>query len=96
MARKNTIRCPHCGCEYLPAEIYLPNDFLGRPGEIFKDENGVILGFQGTDMNTTETFTCWNCDKAFSVEAIVTFKTTATTDMFKEDEDFADVIKKEK
>ena len=58
MARKNTIGCPHWGCEYLPAEIYLPNDFLGRPGEIFKDENGVILGFQGTDMNTTETFTC--------------------------------------
>ena len=47
MAKKNTIRCPHCGCEYLPAEIYLPNDFLGYPTNIIKDEKGEILGLLG-------------------------------------------------
>lgn len=25
------IICPKCGREYLPAEIYYPNEFLGKP-----------------------------------------------------------------
>ena len=29
MAKKTTIRCPHCNYEYLPAEIYFPKYFLG-------------------------------------------------------------------
>ena len=96
MAKKNTIKCPHCGCEYLPAEIYFPNDFLGYPTNIIKDEKGEILGFNGEDMNTTETFICWNCEKSFSVEAVVTFKTAPYTDIFDDtaEEEFASVLKK--
>ena len=33
------IKCPHCNAEYLPAEIYYPDEFLGRPTDINKIHN---------------------------------------------------------
>lgn len=82
MAKKTTIRCPHCGTEYLPGEIYLPKAFLGQPTDIIRDHQGNILGFQGYDMNTTEEFICDKCDKKFSVDASVSFKTSVVNDIF--------------
>ena len=96
MAKRTTIRCPYCGQEYLPAEIYYPDSFLGKPKDIYKDENGAILGFDGEDMNTTESFYCDKCGKPFSVNAVVTFKTTPLTDIFAEDDEFTTAIKKKK
>lgn len=90
MAKKTTIRCPHCSCEYLPAEIYYPKHFVGTPSNIIKDENGAVLGFNGSDMETSETFTCDKCGKLFSVDAIVTFKTTPLIDLFSDDSEFFD------
>ncbi len=87
MAKKTTIRCPHCGWEYLPAEIYYPEDFLGNPSNIIKDEKGDVIGFDGEDMNTVETFYCEHCGKQFTVDASITFKTNAVHDIFDEDED---------
>ena len=87
MAKKTTIRCPHCGWEYLPAEIYYPEDFLGTPQNIIKDENGDVIGFDGEDMNTVETFYCEHCGKQFTVDASITFKTSAVHDVFDEDEE---------
>lgn len=86
MAKKTTIRCPQCNAEYLPAEIYFPDTFLGEPYNIIKDENNNILGFSGDDMITTETYVCDNCGKKFSVDASVTFRTTAVSDPFDVDE----------
>lgn len=93
MAKKTTIRCPHCGCEYLPAEIYFPDQFLGRPSNIIKDEKGDVLGFSGNDMNTYETYYCDKCNQMFSVEASITFKTAPAVDLFAEDDDFKDIKK---
>ena len=31
------ITCPHCGREYLPAEIYVPDAFFGKPSDIEKN-----------------------------------------------------------
>lgn len=67
------IKCPECGYEYLPAEIYLPNDFLGKPKNIMKDSNGKILGFDGIKMNDTETYKCDNCDTLFEVVSTTYF-----------------------
>ena len=67
------IKCPTCGYEYLPAEIYLPNEFLGKPKTIMKDENGKILGFDGLKMNDTETYKCDNCDTLFEVISTTNF-----------------------
>lgn len=69
------IKCPYCGAEFLPAEIYYPEDFLGEPVDIVKDENGEIVTFDGTNMNLEETFVCTHCDKEFLVTASVEFET---------------------
>jgi DNA-directed RNA polymerase subunit RPC12/RpoP len=61
------IKCPVCGYEYLPAEIYLPNEFLGKPRDIVRDINGKILGFSGVKMNDTESYRCDNCNTLFNV-----------------------------
>lgn len=85
MAKKTTIRCPYCGYEYLPGEIYIPEDFVGQPKNIIKDEEGNVLGFDEADMNTEETFICDHCGKKFKVDASVTFKTEPIKDVFEED-----------
>ena len=68
------ITCPVCGAEYLPCEIYYPNQFLGRSIEIDKIK-GKIDSFSGTNMNLEETFTCDHCGSNFKVTAKVSFKT---------------------
>lgn len=85
MAKKTTIRCPYCGREYLPGEIYIPEDFVGQPTEIIKDDEGNVIGFEGEDMNTEETFVCEHCGKEFKIDASITFKTEPIKDLFKED-----------
>ena len=87
MAKKTTIRCPYCGLEYLPAEVYYPEDFLGTPSNIIKTQEGDILGFDGNDMNTTETYCCDNCGKTFTVDASITFRTTPVETVFDDDDD---------
>lgn len=89
MSKKSTIKCPHCGREYLAAEIYYPKSFFGNPSNIIKDETGTILGYNGSDLDTYETFQCDQCNKLFSVDAVVTFKTAPVVDLFDSDlEDF--------
>ena len=94
MAKKDTIRCPHCNYEYLPAEIFIPNSMLGYPVEIIRDESGNILGHQGSTMDLKETYCCDKCDKQFEIEASISFKTAAINDIFDVDDDFKDIIKK--
>ena len=69
------IKCSQCGYEYLPAEIYLPNEFLGKPKSVMKDVNGKIIGFDGIKMNDTETYKCDNCDTLFEVVSTTYFTT---------------------
>jgi hypothetical protein len=76
--RKTTIiKCPHCGAQYLPAEIYMPEAFLGRPEDLVKDSLGKILyeDYQeGREPDMIEHFTCEYCDKPFVIEATITYK----------------------
>ena len=74
------IRCVHCGAQYLPAEIFIPGAFLGRPDDIVKDSFGKIIyedyePCKEPDM--IERYTCDYCDKPFVVEATLTYKTMA-------------------
>jgi len=82
MSKKVLIKCPYCGCEYLPAEIYLPKYLLGHPTNIIKDHDGVILGYDGTDMDLNEKYTCDKCAKDFSIEGSIIFKTEPIKDTF--------------
>lgn len=91
MAKKTTIRCPKCGREYLPGEIYYPEDFLGQPKNIIKDEDGNVLGFEGSDMNTVEEYVCDVCGAKFTVDASITFRTAEVVDDF--DDEYVSPIK---
>ena len=78
MSKKyNVIYCPNCGAEYLPAEIYLPNEFLGKPSHIEKNFEGKIIDFCDNTMNLCETYICDKCDTKFKISARVNFKTEA-------------------
>lgn len=73
--RIDKIICPVCGTEYLPAEVYLPNELLGRPSDIERDITGKILSFCGKTLSPKETYTCDKCNSLFEVFAKVQFNT---------------------
>lgn len=79
------IRCPHCNTEYLPAEIFLPNSFIGKPSNIVKDIAGKILDFSGNSMDTKESFICDRCGTTFKVRTQLQFFTEIKNDNFNED-----------
>ena len=67
------IKCPHCGAEYLPAEIFYPEFILGNPENIVKDEQGHIEHFDGDALSFIEEYTCDICGHTFTVAGTVTF-----------------------
>ncbi len=73
------IKCPHCGAEYLPGEIYMPGSLIGQPDDLVKDSLGRILYEdylnESREPNMIEHFTCEFCDKPFVIEATVAYKT---------------------
>ena len=73
LRKTEVITCPHCGREYLPAEIYMPKDFFGKPSEIERDYQGKIMDFMGKSIDYTESFICDACDKKFFVSAQIRF-----------------------
>lgn len=69
------IKCPVCGQEYMPAEIYLPEEFFGKPKNIVKDSSGQVKSFSGEDMNLDEEYICDQCNTKIKIHANVTFET---------------------
>lgn len=67
------IKCPICGYEYLPAEIFMPSAFLGKPKNIIRDGNGKIVSYEGIKMDDTETYRCDKCDSFFEVISTTNF-----------------------
>ncbi len=81
-----TIVCPICGQEYKPAEIYIPNEFFGKPKEIIKNTSGKVDFLIGSDMNLDEYYICDNCFTPLKIHANLTFNVVANTDKnFNED-----------
>ncbi len=71
------IKCPHCGAQYLPGELYMPGALIGQPEDVVKDSLGKLLYEDypdGKEPDMIEHFTCEYCDKPFVVEATVTYK----------------------
>lgn len=87
MNDKNTqlISCPVCGHQYLPSEIFFPDDLIGRPTEIFKDNSGKIDFYLGEDQNLTADYTCDGCGTHFKVQATINFKTEVENEKFEEE-----------
>jgi rubredoxin len=69
------IKCPNCGYEYLPAEIYYPDSLLGKPSDITRTPEGKIDFYTGSTMDLTETFECPHCGCYFSVSGDINFNT---------------------
>lgn len=74
-----TIKCPYCGTEYLPGEIYIPEHFLGRPENVERDLSGNIVYDDGVMQDLTEDYTCLKCDRTFHVLATIDFTVSTTT-----------------
>lgn len=81
MNRYQTIKCPYCGAEYLPGEIFLPKHFLGQPKDIEKDFRGIILEYSGIEQDLTESYTCDYCKNIFSVKADIRYKVEEKVDL---------------
>lgn len=73
-----TIRCPKCGYEYTPDEIFLPSELMGQSHRRTKDALGKVLYVDYLEDDDkpkfTEHFECENCGTAFVVEATVNYK----------------------
>ncbi len=65
------IKCPKCGYEYLAAEIFYPNDLLGHPGDILRDDDGKILMVSYNDEGEPcleEEWECEHCGHTFTAK----------------------------
>lgn len=79
----NYIRCPHCGWEYHPSEIFYPNAFFGKTDTLVKDALGKILYVdfkEGDEPIFQESFECENCEKQFVINAAVTYSTSKVSE----------------
>ena len=73
MKKFYVIKCPKCGWEYLPEDIYIK--ILSNPKGEMRDENGRILFFEGETMDLHEEYTCDHCNCTFSVDMKPAFDT---------------------
>lgn len=83
------ITCPHCGYQYVPADIFMPGELIGKPEQVIRDALGKIIYQEYDDEELpaqVEHYVCDECGKAFVVEPVITYKVR------KEDEalDFAE------
>lgn len=83
MKDKYIIKCPYCGAEYTPAEIYIPDDFFVSD-TVLKDEKYKIISADSL-LNTTEEYCCDHCLKNFKISADVSFTTETVKDDFEDD-----------
>ena len=76
----SNFKCPHCGAQYLPGEIFIPGAMLGKPEDVVRDSFGRLLYEDyepGKEPDMIERYICDYCDKPFIVEASITYKTMA-------------------
>ena len=61
-------KCPKCGAEYTIAEVFYPENLLGKPGDIIRDDKGKILVITGKEPNLEEDWECEYCGTNFKVK----------------------------
>ena len=70
------IKCPYCGWEYLPAEIFVPKGFFGKPKYVERTPRGRIIDYSGTTLDPIEYYTCDLCNTKFRIKADIRFNTS--------------------
>lgn len=71
------IKCPHCGWNYTPAELFHPHDYAGEPTTILRDALGKILYHDyrsGYEPEMQADYICDGCNKKFIVNMSVSYK----------------------
>ena len=71
------IKCPWCGTEYVPSELFNPTDLEGKPESILKDALGKVIFVdypEGYSPEQTTKYVCDTCNKPFLVEPTVSYK----------------------
>ena len=69
------IKCPVCGREYLPVEIFVPNAFFGEPDVVKRDTEGnIVIPFRYTSISNASTglFACFSETDGWKIFAKVT------------------------
>lgn len=89
------IKCPKCGYEYVTAEIFFPQDLLGKPNNIIRDDKGHIILVEGESPCFEEEFECENCGSIFKTKLDMTFNSSYDKDL-DEDEFVIDLEDKTK
>ena len=89
------IKCPKCGYEYVAAEIFFPQDLLGKPNNIIRDDKGHIVLVEGESPCFEEEFECENCDSVFKARLDINFNSSCDKDL-DEDEFVIDLEDKAK
>ena len=91
--KQNYIKCPNCGREYLPVEIYIPDAFFGNPNDIEREYGtGKIIHYMGQNMDLVEHYTCDYCNTPFKVVAKVQFS-SYVEDKYDFDKDYSVKLK---
>lgn len=70
------IKCPSCGAQYYPAELFYRDDLLGYPKEIEKTTLGEIIYSEGSLPEYTTTYICDKCNTKFKVTADINYSTS--------------------
>ncbi len=73
------IQCPNCGCEYLPGELFIPNNVIGQPINIIKNEDGKIEAFRKGDQCLIAEYTCDKCNKPLKITVGLDFSAEVDT-----------------
>ena len=88
------IECPKCGYEYLPAEIFVPNAFFGRPENIERNADGKLVSYEGSSVDLFETYWCDKCNTEFRVVSKLQLTTEYTFPGSFNDEEYVKKINK--
>lgn len=89
------ITCPKCGCEYFPAEIFIPQSIIGTVKNIKRDQNNKIISYEGVPFDNIETFECNVCNCTFKAIARMSY-TSEYRDELSFNEDYVTPIVKRK
>ena len=72
MNKSNFIKCPHCGAEYLPEEIFIGDEFLGNRN-VTKLKDGTIDWVEGDEPELESSYYCDYCNTKIIVKAKVSY-----------------------
>ena len=67
------IECPNCGYQYLPCEIFLPDNILSKSYHIERDDKGKIIDALEFNPEFKEKYICDKCNQVFECELKLSF-----------------------